>query len=207
MPSATRTFLYNRKRMSSAGEITRLILEWQRGDKSAESALFEALYKRLHEIAVHCVRHELTSQSLGATALVHEAYLRFRRSEHIEIADTGHFLHLVARVMRQILVDRARARRAAKRFGGTPVEPENLESLSMVDADVDEIIAVDRALENLARRFPRQARLIELRYFAEFTEEEAAGILGISRRTVRREWQIARTRLRAEIDGERPIPL
>lgn len=188
--------------MDHHGEITRLIVEWQRGNPNAENALFEALYKRLHGIALNYIRSERPNATMGATALVHEAYLRFRRSERLEIADSSHFLRLAARVMRQILVDRARAYRAAKRQADARAEADNLDMLVSKDADAEEIIAVDRALESLARRSQRQAQLIELRFFAEFTEEEAAIILGVSARPIRREWQVARTRLRAEINGQ-----
>ena len=190
--------------MAPPGEITRLIVEWQRGSKDAENALYDALYKRLHSIALNYLRSERPNPSMGATALVHEAYLRFRRSERLEIADSSHFLKLSARVMRQILVDRARALGAAKRQGEVHAERDHLDMLVSKDSDAEEIIAVDRALQSLARRSPRQAELVELRYFAEFSEEEAGAILGISARTVRREWQVAKTRLRAEIDGASP---
>jgi RNA polymerase sigma factor (TIGR02999 family) len=92
-----------------SGDITRLISEWQRGNKAAENALFEALYKRLHA-KVHLLHSEPRGQSMGPTALVHEAYLRLERSERLEITDREHFVKLVAKVMRGILVDRARAR-------------------------------------------------------------------------------------------------
>jgi RNA polymerase sigma factor (TIGR02999 family) len=93
-------------------DITRLIAEWQRGNKAAENALFEALYNRLHTRALHLLCTEPRGQSMGPTALVHEAYLRLERSEGLEIADRNHFLKLAAKVMHQILVDRARARRS-----------------------------------------------------------------------------------------------
>ena len=94
--------------MDPSGDITRLISEWKRGDKSAENALFEALYNRLHAKALHLLHSEPRRQSMGPTALVHEAYLRLERSERLEITDREHFVKLVAKVMRGILVDRAR---------------------------------------------------------------------------------------------------
>jgi RNA polymerase sigma factor (TIGR02999 family) len=100
-----------------SGDITRLILEWQHGDKAAENALFEALYKKLHAKALQVLRSEPRGQSMGPTALVHEAYLRLERAERLEITDREHFVKLVAKVMRGILVDRARARLSAKRGG------------------------------------------------------------------------------------------
>jgi RNA polymerase sigma-70 factor, ECF subfamily len=180
--------------------ITRLIREWQKGSSDAESALFEALYAKLHALAVNCLRSELPGRSLSATALVHEAYLRFRTSKRIEIVDRAHFLALAARVMRRILVDRARGRLAEKRAGQQiPTDPAEL--LIRSDHEADEIIAVDRALDLLAEEAPRQCRLVELRYFIGMSIEETAAVLGISTRTARRDWQVARTRLMGAIDG------
>ena len=102
--------------MDPSGDITRLISEWKRGNKAAENALFEALYKRLHAKALHLLHSEPRRQSMGPTALVHEAYLRLERSERLEITDREHFVKLVAKVMRGILVDRARARSIKPRW-------------------------------------------------------------------------------------------
>jgi RNA polymerase sigma factor (TIGR02999 family) len=186
--------------MDSGSEITRLISDWQRGNRDAENALFEALYLRLHGIAVQCLRSETPGHSMGPTMLVHEAYLRFERSERLEVTDRGHFLALAARVMRRIVVDRARARRTEKR-GGDQMHDDLEQAFASTDSEVDEILAVDRALESLFRQSQRQAQLVELRFFAGFNEDEAADALGISTRTARREWQVARTRLRMAING------
>lgn len=191
--------------MSPEAEITRLIEEWQSGNRSAEAVLFERLYKRLHDIASHLVRHERPNQTLGATGLVHEAYFRLCASAELKIGDRNHFLALAARVMRRILVDRARARRSAKRsaeLGG----PE-MEILWFRDeAELDEVIAVDRALDSLYERSPRQGRFVELRYFGGYSVDEAAAVVGISARHARREWDVARLRLREAIDGHPPLP-
>jgi RNA polymerase sigma factor (TIGR02999 family) len=181
-------------------DITELIREWQAGDHTAENRLFEALYRRLHDIAVRCLRTERPNQTVSATALVHEAYLRFGRSEKLEIANRQHFLSLAARVMRRILVDRARAQKSEKRGGGVALLDVD-EALVRTTEDADQILAVDRALDELSRHSARQAHLIELRYFAGYSLEESATVMGVSARTVRREWQIARTRLRIAIDG------
>ncbi len=180
-------------------DITRLIAEWQDGNREAESALFERLYQRLHAIAMHLARNERIEDSLGPTALIHEAYLRFCGSAKLKIVNRAHFLALAARVMRRILVDRARARKAAKRNASD----EEAEAVLWFrnEADVDEVIAVDRALEVLETRSPRQCRFVELRYFGGYTVEESAAALDISPRHARREWDVARTRLREAIDG------
>jgi RNA polymerase sigma factor (TIGR02999 family) len=183
------------------GNITRLIAMWRSGDKSAENALFGALYHRLHAIAVGRLRNEPRNRPLGATTLVHEAYLRLTKSENFVANDRHHFLALVAKVMRCIVIDKARERKSRKR-GGEGVEVEIIEDeLFASDAEADQILAVDVALKALAKRSPRQAQIVELRYFAGFDEEEVAAILKISSRTVRRDWDVARTRLRVAIEG------
>jgi RNA polymerase sigma factor (TIGR02999 family) len=182
------------------GDITRLIARWQTGDRDAESELFDTLYRTLHTIAVQCMRTERTGNSLGATGLVHEAYLRFRRAQDLEITGHAHFLSFAARVMRRILVDRARSRNAAKRMAQA-VSAGVAELVVHTDFEAEEILNVDRALDELSAIAPRQCRLVELRYFAGYSLEEAAAILGIHPRTARRDWQIARTRLKGALDG------
>ncbi|HXM40379.1 MAG TPA: ECF-type sigma factor [Bryobacteraceae bacterium] len=186
--------------MDPTGDITRLISEWQRGDKAAENALFEALYNRLHAKALQVLRSEPRGQSMGPTALVHEAYLKLEQSERLEVTDRKHFVRLVAKVMRDILVDRARARLSSKR-GGDLVRVEESDQLVRTDADADEILAVDLALGTLKRQSPRQAQLVVLRYYGGFTMEESAAVMGVSERTAKRDWEQARVRLRAAIEG------
>lgn len=186
--------------MHSEGEITKLISEWKRGDRHAENRLFELLYYKLRRIAAHCLRDEERCRTLGPTALVHEAYIRFSRSEDLQVCDSEHFLALAARVMRQILTDAARARRSGKR-GGDLHRVELAESMVQTDAEADEIIAVDRALIQLSQKFPRQAELVQLRFFGGWSLEEAAAVIGVSQRTARREWKVARVRLKESIDG------
>lgn len=181
-------------------EITRLIVEWQKGDSSAEAALFEALYRVLHRSALQILRTERSDHTLGATALVHEAYVRLRTAQKLDLTTRTHFLALAARVMRRILTDRARARMADKRAEGA-LRVELNEALVSTDENAEEILSVDQALETLSRHSPRQCQLVELRYFAGYTMEESAAILGVSDRTARREWQVARTRLRGIIDA------
>lgn len=185
--------------MEPSAEITQLIQAWQRGDRDAENELFQALYEKLRVIAQGCLRGESPGRSLNATGLVHEAYLRFQKAEPLEIYNRAHFLRLAARVMRRILVDRARARNSAKRDSGAAAGDN--ESWFLAAKEADEILAVDRAMEVLSGQSERQARVVELRYFAGFSEEESAAALGISARQVRRDWDVARVRLRMAIDG------
>src|SRR5258706_16178949 len=142
---------------------------------------------------------------MGPTMLVHEAYLRFERAERLEVADRGHFLALAARVMRRIIVDRARARRTEKR-GGDQLRDDLDQAFASTNSGAEEILAVDRALESLFLQSERQAQLGEVRFFAGFNEDEAADALGISKRTVRRGWQGGRPRLPGAVGGT-PTPL
>ncbi len=180
--------------------LTKLISDWQKGDRVAEAKLFERLYSRLHAIAVHCLRSEQNVQSLNATALVHEAYVKFRKTHDVRIINHGHFLALAARIMTNLIVDRARARHAARR-GGSFVQVEWDDEIIRSDSDADEILMVAEAMERLRAQSPRQARLVELRYFAGFTDEESALALSLSPRHVRRLWDSARVRLRGNING------
>jgi RNA polymerase sigma-70 factor (ECF subfamily) len=179
-------------------DITHLILCWQKGDKGAEEFLFNALYDSLHDLARRCLRTEPQARTLGATALVHEAYIRFRNSHQLNISDRQHFLALAARVMRRILVDKARARKARPRLE-QPVSEEW--AIIQSDVDAEEIISVDSALDQLFQHSERQARIVELRYFGGYSFEECATLLSISSKTVQRDWQLARVRLRIAIHG------
>jgi RNA polymerase sigma-70 factor (ECF subfamily) len=175
-----------------------LLDQWQAGDRKAEAELFTAMYDALRAIAARCVRNEISGGSLGPTALVHEVYLRFVKAENINLNGRSHFLALSAQVMRRILVDRARARCAAKR-NGIALE---FGDLVQTDRDADQIVAVDRAMEALSRDFPDEAKIVELRWFAGYSEDECASILTISSKTVQRRWKVARTRLKLLIGGD-----
>ena len=182
-----------------SGEITLLIDQWQAGDRAAEDALFAALYRALHSIALRLVRSEKQADSIGATVLVHEAYLRFNRSSQISIANRAHFLALSARVMRRILVDRARARAASKRDG---IELGlAFADLVRSDDEAELILTVDLALTALAEDAPDLRQLVELRFFGGYSEQECAEVIGSSTRTIRRRWQVARVRMKGLIDG------
>lgn len=184
----------------SVRDITVLISRWQRGDRDAEKALFETLYQTLRALAAQCLAGEARAQTLTPTALVHEAYLRLIKTKELKIGDRTHFLALVSRVMRRIIVDRARAIRSEKR-GAKPHRVDLLESMAFTDKNVDEILAVDHALLQLSAHRPREASLVELRFFAGFSLDEAAAALQISGRTARRDWEQARIYLKDAIDG------
>lgn len=182
------------------GEITRLITDWQNGEPAAESALFEAIYARLHQIAKQHVRGERPSATLSATALVHDAYLRLSRSVPVDIAGSAHLMRLMSRVMRQLLVDRARAHRATKRDGGEAI-PDGAERVAATERDADEILAVHRALDKLERNGSKlRKELVELRFFGGYSMEECSAILGVPLRTLHNHWKAAKLAMREEMD-------
>jgi RNA polymerase sigma factor (TIGR02999 family) len=166
-------------------------------DPEAFEALLPLVYDELRQLAAARLRHERPDHTLQPTALVHEAYLRLAGGAARPYADRGHFFRVAARAMRQVLVDHARARRTAKRdaaaAGRFVTEPAG--------PGLDDLLAVDTALEKLASLDPRQARVIELRFFAGLGIEETATALGVSPATVKRDWLVARAWLQQEIDG------
>ena len=185
------------------GEVTRLLGAWGGGDRAAADRLFAILYEELRRIAHRALADQQHEATLQTTALVHELYLRLVGSFRPADDDRRRFFGAAAKVMRRILVDRARERLAEKRGGG---RPESLEASAAdgdpalgagrgVEAHAVEAIAVDRALTALERHDPRLAELVELRFFAGFSVEESAELLGISDRTVKRDWQKARALL------------
>ena len=184
--------------------ITQLIARWQQGEPGSESVLFEALYSRLRQVAGDLLRNEPPGV-MSPTSLVHSAYLRMKRTDRIEIADRKHFIRLAAKVMRQIVVDKARRRRALKRDGIMASEDE-LDRLVTTDADADEILAVDLGLQDLEKRSERLAQLVELHHFGGYSFEELAPVMDRSARQLRRDWDVAVVRLRIAIDGTLDSP-
>lgn len=166
-------------------------------DPEAFEALLPLVYNELRQLAAARLRQERPDHTLQPTALVHEAYLKLAGGAARSFSDRGHFFRVAARAMRQVLVDHARARRTAKRddaaAGSLLTEPAG--------PGLDDLLAVDSALEKLAAVDARQARVIELRFFAGLGIEETATALGISPATVKRDWVVARAWLQQEIDG------
>lgn len=186
-----------------APEVTALLSAWRAGSASAGDRLLEVLYRELHGMAHGRLRHERPGATLQTTALVHEAYLRLVDQRQVEWRDRGHFLALAATMMRRVLVDRARTRDAVKRGGGEPaIALTEIQSLG-VDPEV-EILDVDRALDRLAAAFPRAARVVELRFFGGLELEEIGEVVGISLRTVKRDWAFASAWLGNELGGAAP---
>lgn len=179
-------------------EITVWLKAWRGGDAASGDRLVAALYGELHEMARQRLRGERRQVTLQTTALVHETYLRLIGNNRMTFQDRHHFLALSATVMRRVLVDRARERLAAKRGGGAlHVELADVE-VAGLDPGV-ELLDVDRALDRLAAVYPRQAKVVELRFFGGLEEEEIAEVLETSVRTTRRDWAFASAWLAREL--------
>jgi RNA polymerase sigma factor (TIGR02999 family) len=182
----------------SHSETTELLNRVARGDRQAEEALLPLIYLELRQIAAHHLRQERPDHTLQATALVHEAYLRMTGLTGIDWKSRTHYFGVAAQVMRHILVDYARGRRSDKRGGGHAHLP--LEAgLAVSDKQCVQIAQLDDALERLQRLNPRQAKVVELRFFAGLKEDEIADLLTVSERTVRRDWTIARAWIYGEL--------
>jgi RNA polymerase sigma factor (TIGR02999 family) len=181
---------------SPAGEVTSLLHSWRSGDERAGEALLAKVYSTLRAIASSQLRGERVGHTLQPTALVHEAYLRLLGQQGVDWRDRAHFFGLAAVTMRRILVDHARARNARKRN-----RPEDGEPLTVATAGGPEVelLDLDRALTAFAERFPRPAKVVEMRYFAELELEEIAVCLDVSPTTVKRDWTFARAWLRTEL--------
>ncbi|MEZ4458034.1 MAG: sigma-70 family RNA polymerase sigma factor [Gemmatimonadales bacterium] len=181
--------------------MTRLLGLLSQGDPDAMDRLMPLVYDELHRLAASYLRRERGDHTLGATALVHEAFLRLVDQRQVDWEGRSHFFGIAAQAMRRVLVDHARRRSAAKRSRNMQVTLETGADVA-TDGGADEVLAVDEALERLAQLDPRQARLVELRYFAGFSIAEAAEGLGISPATAKRDWALARAWLHRELGPE-----
>lgn len=177
------------------GDVTRMLQELRGGDRAALDRLVPVVYDELRGLARAQLRRERGHVTLEATALVHEAYERLVGHAAIDWECRAHFYGVAARAMRQVLVDRARRRRAAKRGGGWERTTLSNRAIAM-DVRFDELLALDEAMEKLE---PRQRRVVEYRFFGGLTEEEIAGLLGISAKSVQRDWVKARAWLYREL--------
>ncbi len=185
----------------SSDSLTAWLEASRHGDPGAFDRAFGAVYDELHTLAHAQLRHLRPGATISTTVLVHEAYLRLARAGDLAIETRRHFFALAAQAMRRILVDQARARSAAKR-GGAAATLSLDDSALPVGALAEEVLAVDRALDRLAALDARQAQIVEWRFFAGLGEEEIAESLGLTARTVRREWTKARAFLYRELHGE-----
>jgi RNA polymerase sigma factor (TIGR02999 family) len=180
------------------GEVTRLLLAWREGSEEAPRQLFAILYQELRRLARAQLRRGRRDDSVATTGLVHDAYLKLAHQPSLDLRDRGHFLALASRAMRQIVVDHARRRAAGKRGGSAAVTVLDEESVA-AGTKAGEIVALDGALDRLETLDQRLARIVELRFFGGLSVEETAQALGLSERTVKRDWQKARAFLYAEL--------
>ena len=172
----------------------------------ASDARFEELYDELRDLARGQMRREAEGHTLTPTSLVNEAYLRLAGQRNISDADRTRFLGAAAQAMRRVLVDHARARLRDKRGGGArPVPLDELEDF-LSDDEAEEVVALDDAMVRLAELSPRSAVVVEQRFFAGLTLDETAELLGVSVKTVQRDWLAARAWLRKEVRRELPWP-
>jgi len=183
-------------------QVTQLLDAWRRGDSHAAEELIPLVYADLRRLAAAKLRAERTTHTLQATALVHEAWLRLMQQHGAQWHNRAQFFAIAAQAMRRILVDHARKRRTAKR--GAAGAPINIEDFSGVAAPMpdERLLALDSALEQLCALDARQARVVELRFFAGLSIEETAELLQMSQTTVKREWATARAWLFRAIEGD-----
>jgi RNA polymerase sigma factor (TIGR02999 family) len=180
------------------GEVTLLLERLADGDRSAEEALLPRVYVELHRLAMAKMRSERPGHTLQATALVHEVYLRLCRSDDIKCQNRTHFFRVAARLMRHILVDYARLHGAKKRNHGAAFAALD-DAIAISDDQSSVALEVDELLSKLAELSPRQAQVVEMRFYGGLTEEEIAAAMGKSVRTIRRDWLMARAWLHEQL--------
>jgi RNA polymerase sigma factor (TIGR02999 family) len=185
----------------AASDVTSLLRAWADGDAGALDRLAPAVHRELHRIARACMAAERTGHTLQPTALVNEAYLRLAGAPPVDWQNRSHFFAMSARLMRRILVDVARAKRSQKRgAAGATVSLDAAMSVAVQRSP--DLVSVDLALDALAALDVRKSRVVELRFFGGYAVEEIADILGVSPKTVHRDWQFARSWLRRELRRE-----
>src|SRR5438132_5293853 len=186
-----------------SAQVTRLLRNWQDGDRGALDQLIPLVYEELRAIASRYMAHERRDGTLQTTALVNEAYMKLVDQHAVDWQSRAHFFAIAAQVIRRILIDAARRRRRGKRGGAAVHVPLDAVAVAAPDAErVIDVLAVDRALHGLERVDPDHAKIVELRFFGGLTVEETAAVLGVSPATVKREWAVAKGWLyRALTDG------
>jgi RNA polymerase sigma-70 factor, ECF subfamily len=182
-----------------SGEVTQLLQGLRAGDREAEGKLLDVVYGELHRIAARHMRHERIDHTLQSTALIHEAYVHLIDQPGKDWQNRAHFYGVAAQVMRRILVDHARTHRSAKRGGGQHKVSLD-EALPLATEQCGDLLALDEALSRLGQFDPRQSRIVELRYFGGLSEAEIAQALGVSSRTVKRDWRVAKAWLYGELN-------
>ena len=182
---------------SSGGPVSQLLKQWRAGDSEALDALVPLVYADLRRLAHRHLQNQRPDHTLQSTALVHEAYLRLARHEKLRFENRAHFFAVLARIMRQILVDYARRRHAAKRDAGIKLVLD--EAIAPGPLRQVSVVVLDDALQELSRLDSRQGQIVELRFFAGLSLEETALVLGVSPATVKRDWTTARLWLKKQL--------
>ncbi len=185
---------------SHVGEVTLLLAAFRNGEPAAEARLMELTYVELRKIAAAHMRRERAAISIQTSDLVHETYLRLVNQATAPLQDRTQFFQFAARVMRQILVDRARKRRAGKR-GGDVLQISLDKALDLAETNSGDILALEQALARLQRVDPRQCQVVEMKFFAGMPIQDIAKVLNITQRTVNRDWCMARAWLYKEMHG------
>ena len=184
----------------SRGEVTVLLGELKLGRKDALDRLMPLVYRELRRVAGCCMRDERPGHTLQPTALVHEVFLRLVDQDHADWRNRAQFVAVAAQLMRRLLVDHARGRRALKRGIPVTMNEEIFERAAHAD-QTEEILAVDEILARLAQLDPQQARIVELRYFGGLSVEETAEAMAISPRTVKRDWAMAKAWMKTQLES------
>jgi RNA polymerase sigma factor (TIGR02999 family) len=185
----------------SSNEVTRLLLDWSEGDKSALNRLMPLVYDELRKLAHHYMGRERQGHTLQTTALVNEAYLRLIDQRSVQWQNRAHFFGIASRMMRRILVDHARSRQYGKRGGGTHQVP--LDEVMVVSPErAADVVALDDALTALAEIDERKTKIVEMRFFGGLSIDETAEVIGVSPGTVMRDWTLAKAWLHRQISKE-----
>jgi RNA polymerase sigma factor (TIGR02999 family) len=182
-------------------EITLWLERWRGGDRRALEELVPAIYSELRALAHRAMRRERPDHTLQTTELVHEAYLKLLAERRISAANRREFLAAASLTMRRLLVDYARSRKRERHGGGRPELPLEEAERFLTDGEAEEVLAVDLALGRLAEANPRGSEVVQHRYFAGLSLEQTAELLGVSTKTVQRDWLAARAWLRKELEG------
>jgi RNA polymerase sigma factor (TIGR02999 family) len=183
-------------------EITELLQAWRQGDEGALEKLTPQVYRELHRAAKRCMERERDGHTLQTTALINELYLRLSDLKPIDWQNRAHFFALCARQMRRILTDQARARQSHKRGGGAPPVSMDVDLVGTPEASAN-LVAVDDALNRLAKVDERKSQVVEMRFFGGLSVDETAEVLRVSPETVMRDWKLAKAWLHRELSGEK----
>jgi RNA polymerase sigma factor (TIGR02999 family) len=189
--------------LSSQKEVTQLLGDWSSGDEGALEKLIPLVQPELHRLAHHYMSRERAGHMLQTTALLDEAYLRLVENNERSWQNRTHFVAVAAQLMRRIMIDHARERHSFKRGGGT-LKVTLDEAAAVTETRSEELLALDDALERLAELDPRKSQIVELRYFSGLAVDETAQFLKMSRRSVEREWTMAKAWLYRALSGDEP---